>query len=209
MIERREIYHIVVGDNILGLHHRGESLTHGRFLCLQQFGCGFNQLLRLGIDVTFLGKFIESVKYSATATARVVLLIAHLRGYAVGCLESDAPYVICKLIRILLDFGDRLLFIFAIYLGSKGGAYAMPLQKHHNLLDVFLFLPAIADFLHSFLAETRHFKQTLDVVFDNVDCLKPETAHYCLGVCRADTLYQTAAEVFLNTIKSGGHYLSP
>ena len=85
----------------------------------------------------------------------------------------------------------------------------MPLQKHHNLFDVFLFLPAIADFLHAFLTESRHFKQPLDVVFNHIDCLQSETANNSLGVCRADTLYQTAAEIFLNTIQSCGHDLRP
>ena len=204
MIERREINHIVVGDNILGLYHCGESLTHGCFLSIQQFGGGFDQLIRLGIDVTILGEFIEGVKYSATTTARIVLLIAHLRGYAVGCIETDAPDVIGKLIRILFDLGNRLLFILAVDLGGKGGAYAIPLQEHHNLLDVFLLFPAITDFLHPFLAETWHFKQPLYVVFNNVDCLQTESTDNSLGVCRADTLDQPAAEILLNAIKSGG-----
>ncbi len=209
MIERRQVQYIIVGDKVFRLNHVGDGFPYRLLVGLEQFLGGGDKLLRLRIDVSLLRKPVERVENTAPASARVVVLISHLRCYTVCGFETDSPDVIGKFVRILLDCLDCVLLILSIYLGGICCADTIALKEHHHLLDVFLLLPAFAYLLHTFPAEARHLKQTLDVVLDNFEDLQSEARHDGAGVCRTDTLDQSASEILLDTVDGSRHDLLP
>ena len=151
----------------------------------------------------------ECVGDAALATTKVVLLITHLGGYAVGCLETDAPDVICQFIGIGLDGINAFFSVLTIDFGSVCGTDSITLQEEHHVLDVLLLLPTLGNLLHTFLADAGHFVEPFNIGFNHIDGFQSETTDDKLGEFRADAFHQSAAQVLLYAIDGGGHDLFP
>ena len=85
----------------------------------------------------------------------------------------------------------------------------MSLQEHHDVLHILLLLPGFLDLGHTSLADVRHFEQTVNIVLDDLEGLQSEMRHNLLGKLRADTFYQSTAQIFLDTYDSCRQFLSP
>jgi len=157
--------------------------------------------------MTFIGKLIEGVEQTAAATAQVILLISHLRCYAVGSLEAYAPDVIGKLVGILVHRIDALLAIDTVYLGGESGTDPVLLEEEHDVLYVLLLLPTLADLLDTFLAYAGHFIETFDIVLYDRNGVRAEPFDNQMGELGADALDKTAAQVLLNAVGRGWHDL--
>lgn len=157
----------------------------------------------------FVRELSQCIEDAAPAPPRVFLLIAHFPGDAVGGLEADAPDIVGKAVGILPYLLDALLAVFPVDFGRIGRTHAVALQKEHDVLDVFLFLPALTDLRHALASDVGDFVEPFYVGLDDVDGFRSEPLDDGPGEPRADALDQSAAEVFLDAVHRGGHRLLP
>ena len=157
----------------------------------------------------FVRELSQRIEDAAPAAPRILLTVSHLRGDAVGGLEADAPDVVGKAVGILPHLVDALLAVLPVDFGRIGRTHAVALQKEHDVLDVLLLLPALADLRHTFPPDAGDFVESFDVRLDDVDGLRSEPPDDGPGEPRADALDQSAAEVLLDAVHRGGHRLLP
>ena len=85
----------------------------------------------------------------------------------------------------------------------------MLLQKEHDVLHLFLTLPALGYHLDALLSDSRHLNQDFDIVFDDRKGIDTELLYDFPGVYRAHPFDQSAAQIFLHAVDSGRKGLLP
>ena len=151
----------------------------------------------------------ERIDDTAFATAKVVLLISHLGGYAVSSLEADTPNVISQFIGIGFDSLNAFFPILSVDFSCVCCTDSIALKKEHHVLDVLLLLPTLGNLLYSFLADAGHFVESLNIGLDYVNGFQSETADDKLSELRTDAFHQSATQILFNAIDGGGHYFFP
>ena len=209
MVERRKVNGLLVENKVFGLKHPGEGVTDSCFARFKKLPRSLYQLFLPGVDMSFVRKLSQRIEDAAPAPSRVLFLIAHLCGDAVGGLEADAPDIVGKAVGILPHLVNTLLAVFPVDFGRIGRAHAVALQKEHDVLDVFLLLPTLADLRYTLTSDVRNFVKPFDLRLDDVDGLRSESLDDSPGEPGADALDQSAAEVFFDPVHRGGHRLLP
>lgn len=174
MVERRKVDRLPVENQIVGLNHLRQNLPDRSFAGFEKLSGGLHQLLLFSIDVPFVRELSQCIEDAAPAPPRVFLLIAHFPGDAVGGLEADAPDIVGKAVGILPYLLDALLAVFPVDFGRIGRTHAVALQKEHDVLDVFLFLPALTDLRHALASDVGDFVEPFYVGLDDVDGFRSE-----------------------------------
>ena len=209
MVERRKVNGLLVENKVFGLKHPCKGVTDSRFARFKKLPRSLYQLFLPGVDMSFVRKLSQRIEDAAPAPSRVLFLIAHLCGDAVGGLEADAPDIVGKAVGIFFHLVDTLLAVFPVDFRRIGRAYAIALQKEHDVLDVLLLLPALPDLRHTLTPDIGDFVEPFDVGFDDVDRFRSEPLDDSPGEPGADAFDQSAAEVFFDPVHRGGHRLLP
>ena len=152
--------------------------------------------------MALLRQLVQGVQEAAAHADEGVLRKPQLRGYGVSCFEANAPYVVCKLVRILLHNINAVRAVLLINLCGMSGAYVMPLQKEHDVFDFFLIRPRFLDSLYAHLADTQYANQVIWVFFDYVQCLSTKLLHDAFSKLWTNPFDQPGAEILLNAIHS-------
>ena len=82
--------------------------------------------------------------------------------------------------------------------------HVLPLQEHHDILNILLLRPALPDALHALLPNIRHADQLVRSLFYNLQCLFSKGADYQLREFRSNTLDKAGVEIILHTVDVGG-----
>ncbi len=168
--------------------------------CLQEFRCLIDQLLFLRIHISIIGKLRKSIHQTASKS--------HIRFFAksqflcnlVGGPESNAPDIICQLIRILFHNRNTVISVLLINLCRKRRAYLVLLKKQHDILDFLLPLPGLGYHLHPFSSNAFHLNQKFHIVLDYSESVYSELLHDSLCKLRPHTLNQAGTQILLHTI---------
>ena len=76
----------------------------------------------------------------------------------------------------------------------------MGLQEQHNILNLFLFNPALLNLIDSFRSDARNFGQTVRRVVKHIKRLFTESLDDSASVHRANAFNQAAPQIFLNPV---------
>ena len=141
---RMAVWTAVFHDLLLDLDQLGRLLHHA----------GFGKAA-----VSLAGQFLQGVMDGGPRPVRAVAVDSQLRRQFIGRLEADSPDVVGQLIRILLDLGDGFVAVGAVDADGPPRRNPMLGQEEHDLADLFLLLPALADSLESLLPDSFDVQQ--------------------------------------------------
>ena len=147
-------------------------------------------------------QFVQCIQNSASQTYELSFLQSHLSSNRICSFKSDPPDIICQPVWILLDNLDTFTSIGLKDSGCMSRTDFMALKKQHDILDLFLFLPAVLDPLHADLPDPFHLDQFVRILFNHIQCILPEFLHDPLCKLWPHTLDQPGTKIFFNTIYS-------
>src|SRR6266498_4053732 len=122
---------------------------------------------------------------------------------AVSSFEPNAINVTFELIRIFLDCLKSSITVRLVYFYGQVSAHTVTMQKHHDLLYLFLLFPGGGNFLYTILAYARHLKQAFRTQFNNIECIFFEPPNNTLGQSRTDSLDHARTKITLDPSDSG------
>ena len=157
----------------------------------------------------FFRQLIESIVQARLAASKVILLVAHLTGYSVGSLETNAPNIIRKFIWIAFHCFNAFLSILLVYLCCIRRTHTITLQEEHDILYVLLLFPTFLDFLDSFLANANNLIKPFYVGFNYINGFCSKLLNNQVGKLWAYSLYKTRTKIFLNPIYGRWHNFLP
>ena len=104
--------------------------------------------------MTCFCQLIQCIKNTTAQTDKFAFVNPHLLCNGIRCLKSNSPDVICKPVWVLLYDCNALTSIRLENLCRMRGADLMTLQKKHDILDLFLLLPACFDPVYTYFSYT-------------------------------------------------------
>ena len=143
---------------------------------------------------------VQGIKNAAPQADIFFLLKAHLLSDGIRGFKADSPDVIRKAVGVFLHDLYALVPIGLVDLGRVARADIMALEKEHDVLYLFLLLPAAFDPLHPQLPDAGDLDQPVGIFFDHVQCIRAELLHDPLCKFRADSLDKAAPEIFLDPV---------
>ena len=126
---------------------------------LHQLGGVFHHAGLGKAAVSLTGQFLQRVQDGGPGPIRAVAVDSQLRRQFIGGLEADAPDVVGQLVRVRFDLGDDFVSVGAVDADGPPRRDAMLGQKEHDLADLLLLLPALANPLQPFLADAFDVQQ--------------------------------------------------
>ena len=186
--------------HILRFNHFVQCDGYHTFIHTQKLGPGLYQLFPGGIAVTVVRQLIQGVQQSAAQPDKPVMLKSQFFRDCIRRFKSDPPDIIRKPVWILLDHLDALIAVCFIDLCRMSRTDIMALQEEHDVLDLFLILPAFPDPFHPDFPDSRNLQQTFRRFLDDNQCVLSELPDNRLGKLRPDALDQSGAQIFFNSI---------
>ena len=187
-------------DHILRMNHLIQR--HGEDILLHQeeLRTGFQKHLPGGIAVSLLRELVQSIEDAAPKTNIFLMVKAHPLGNGIRRLKANAPDIIRQTIGIFLYDLDAVVTVSLIDLRGMGGGDIVALQEEHDVLDLFLLLPAPFDPFHADPSDAAHLQQPIGGLFDDVQSIGAELLHDPSGKLRSDSLHQPAAQILFHAI---------
>ncbi len=122
---------------------------------------------------------------------------------AVGGFEANSINITFELIGIFLDSLKGCISIGFVDFDGQICADAMSVQKHHDLLDLFLLLPGDGDSLHAVTTNPRHLQQVSWGRLDHSECIFLESPDDTFSQFRTNALDHSRAEITLDASNGG------
>ncbi len=101
--------------------------------------------------------------------------------------KTNAKYVACQPIRVFPHNPDGILTVLFEYLRAIAGAHPVSLEKDHNIPDLSLIFPCLADHLEPLLANPFHTEKIFRTMFNDLQGLVTEPLYQTPGHLRTDS----------------------
>ena len=148
--------------------------------------------------MSVVGELVERIKDAAAKADELFFLKAELCCDGVCRAKADAPYIVCQPVGILPNHTQAALSVGLVDLRSMRCTDIVGLEKEHDVLDLFLLLPAFFDPLNALLPYTRHLKQAVWALLDDVQGVFTELSDDPLREFGTNALDHTAAKILLD-----------
>jgi hypothetical protein len=185
-------HHHPIADQPLG------RLVEQRRRHRQELGGPAEDRVLRRVHVAVLDQLAHDVEQSGLHPLGRGRLHPQVAGDAVGDLETDAPDVDRKAIRIPAHHRDRVLAVAPVDAHRVRARDPVPAQEHHDVLDLALPDPGVGDAARARRPDPVHFGQALGRAADHVQRVDPEALDQALGQLGADTRDHAGSEIALD-----------
>ena len=187
-------------DHILHPDHFIQRDIQEIFLHGKQLRPGLYKHVPGRVAVPFVGKPVQGIEDAASQAGIFFMAEPHLLRDGIRRPETDAPDVICQTVGIFLHDFDALASVGLEDLRRMAGGNVVALQEKHDILDLFLLLPALFDAFHTDPADAGHLQETVRCFFDHIQRIRSELPHDAACKFGADAFYKTAPQILFNAV---------
>ena len=144
------------------------------------------------------GCFADNVLDRSSCPQRRIVRNANLHGQFIRRAEADAPDVVRQFIRVGPHLFDGTVAVSFVNANRAGRADAVALQEDHDITDVLLFMPTLADALDPLGTDSLDLAQKRRRLVDNVERLLAKCFDDFLGIGRANPFHKARREILFD-----------
>ena len=153
--------------------------------------------------MTVFRQLIQCIQDPAPQADKFFFFNSHFFRNHICRLKTNPPDIIGQAVRIFFNNIDAFAAIGLINFGGVGSADFVALQKKHDILDLFLVLPAFFDPVYADFSDSFYVKQGIRIFFDHIQCVLPEFLDNTLCKFGPYAFYQTGTEILFYSVNRG------
>ena len=200
---QEEFRHQLLRFDVLCLLHFGKRCLKRLALNLKQLASAVKKHFPRCIAMPVFRKLIERIHKSAPKAFKPFLLKAHFCGNLVRGLKSDAPDIIRQTIGVFRYNPNALVPVDLINFGGMSNRDLMLLQKHHDVPNFLLGIPACLDLLDPSLPDPGNLTQLFRMLFNDREGFRSKAVYDLSRVDWPNALYKSRAQIFLDAKEAG------